>query len=61
MGQVKAHYIQDKQDPTEVPTEQMSEDELEAYLDLLYEDFIIAQEAYRYEDNYKPFGVRKAR
>ncbi len=66
MGRVKAHYhdvLQQQaiQDPHEVPTEQMTEAELETYLDLLYEDFIISQEAYRYEDNYKPFGVRKAR
>jgi hypothetical protein len=66
MGRVKAHYhdhltLLGQQQPHEVPTEQMTEAELETYLDLLYEDFIISQEAYRYEDNYKPFGVRKAR
>jgi SOS response regulatory protein OraA/RecX len=38
--------------------QQMSEAEIEDYLDRLYDEWITTQEAYRYEDNYKPFETR---
>lgn len=57
MGSLKRYYhdeimLQQEQHPLD---QQMTEAEIEDYLDALYEEFIIKQEAYRYEDNYKSF------
>lgn len=41
--------------------QQMSEAEIEDYLDALYADYLAKQEAYYYEDNYKPFETRPNR
>jgi hypothetical protein len=41
--------------------QQMTEAELEDYLDHLYQEWLMKQEAYRYEDNYNWFGLEKAR
>lgn len=38
--------------------QQMNEAELEDYLDHLYQEWLAKQEAYSYEDNYKPFEVK---
>jgi hypothetical protein len=57
MGAIKRYYhdelmLQQEQHPLD---QQMSEAEIEDYLDRLYDEWITTQEAYRYEDNYKPF------
>jgi len=63
MGAIKRYYhdeimLQQEQHPLD---QQMSEAEIEDYLDRLYDEWITTQEAYRYEDNYKPFELEKAR
>jgi SOS response regulatory protein OraA/RecX len=40
--------------------QQMSEAEIEEYLDYLYAEHLMKQEAYRYEDNHKPFEAKPA-
>jgi len=60
MGAIKRYYhdelmLQQTDLPLDQQDHQMSEAEIEDYLDALYEDYIARQEAYRYEDNYKPF------
>lgn len=59
MGRVKTYYhdqLNTKQ--PERPEQHMSDEELESYLELLHEEWLARQEAYRYEDNYKPFEVK---
>jgi SOS response regulatory protein OraA/RecX len=41
--------------------QQMSEAEIEDYLDYLYAEYLMKQEAYRYEDNHNPNNMEKAR
>jgi SOS response regulatory protein OraA/RecX len=41
--------------------QQMSEAEIEEYLDYLYAEHLMKQEAYRYEDNHNPNNMEKAR
>ena len=41
--------------------QQMSEAEIEDYLDYLYAEYLMKQEAYRYEDNHNPSNMEKAR
>lgn len=36
----------------------MTDAEIETYLELLHEEWLAKQEAYSYEDNYKPFEVK---
>lgn len=36
----------------------MNDAEIETYLELLHEEWLAKQEAYSYEDNYKPFEVK---
>ncbi len=40
--------------------QQMTEAELEDYLDHLYQEWLMKQEAYRYEDTYKAFEAKPA-
>lgn len=58
MGRIKAYYHEElnnpKQDLLHDPF--MNDDELEAFLDKLHEEWLMQQEAYRYEDNYNAFG-----
>jgi hypothetical protein len=63
MGRLKSFYhdelmLQQEQHPLD---QQMSEEEIEDYLDKLYEEWVAKHEAYYYEDNYKPFELEKAR
>jgi hypothetical protein len=46
MGRIKAYYHDDLQ---------MNDAEIETYLELLHAEYVMKHEAYRYEDNYKPF------
>ncbi len=41
--------------------QQMSEAEIEEYLDFLYAEYLMKQEAYRYEDNHNTNNMEKAR
>ena len=41
--------------PKELP---MTEQELEAYLDSLYAEYVAKEEAYKFEDNYAPFETK---
>ena len=66
MSQVKRYYhdelmLQQTDVPLDQQDHQMSEAEIEDYLDALYADYLAKQEAYYYEDNYKPFELEKAR
>ena len=60
MGRLKSFYheelmLQQEQHPLD---QQMTEAEIEDYLDRLYEEWVSKQEAYYYEDNYKPFETK---
>jgi hypothetical protein len=46
---------------TYLTEQQMTEAELEDYLDHLYAEYLMKQDAYRYEDNHNPFELAKAR
>lgn len=54
MAQLKTHLMQ-------LQEQQMNDAEIETYLELLHEEWLAKHEAYRYEDNYKPFEVKPAR
>ena len=41
--------------------QQMTEAEIEEYLDYLYHEYMMKQDAYRYEDNHNPNTMEKAR
>jgi SOS response regulatory protein OraA/RecX len=41
--------------------QQMSEAEIEEYLDYLYAEYLMKQESYRYEDNHNTNTMEKAR
>jgi len=41
--------------------QQMTEAEIEEYLDYLYHEYMMKQDAYRYEDNSNPNTMEKAR
>lgn len=58
MGRVKAYYHEELNNPKhdQHQDRQMSEAELEAFLDKLQEEWLLQHEAYRYEDNYNTFG-----
>lgn len=51
MAKLKTHLMH-------MEEQRMTEAELEDYLDHLYQEWLAQHEAYRYEDNYKPFEVR---
>lgn len=63
MSQVKRYYHDELMlQQADIPLDQqMTEAEIEDYLDRLYEEWVAKQEAYYYEDNYKPFELEKAR
>ena len=63
MSQVKRYYHDELMlQQADMPLDQqMTEAEIEDYLDRLYEEWVAKQEAYYYEDNYKPFELEKAR
>ena len=63
MGRLKSFYHDELMlQQADMPLDQqMTEAEIEDYLDRLYEDWVSKQEAYYYEDNYKPFELEKAR
>ena len=63
MGRLKSYYHDELMlQQADIPLDQqMSEEEIEDYLDKLYEEWVAKQEAYYYEDNYKPFELEKAR
>jgi hypothetical protein len=46
MGRIKSYYHDELQ---------MNDAEIETYLELLHAEYVMKHEAYRYEDNYKPF------
>lgn len=59
MGRIKAYYHEELNNPKQECQpldQQMSEAELEAFLELLHEEWLMQQEAYRYEDNYNAFS-----
>lgn len=51
MAKLKTHLMH-------MEEQRMTEAELEDYLDHLYQEWLMKQEAYCYEDNYKPFEVK---
>lgn len=51
MAKLKTHLMH-------MEEQRMTEAELEDYLDHLYQEWLAQHEAYRYEDNYKPFEVK---
>ena len=60
MGRVKSHYHdqianQATQHIPIYPEEAMTEEQLEAFLDALYAEYLSREEAYKFEDNYEPF------
>lgn len=63
MGRLKSFYHDELMlQQADIPLDQqMTEAEIEDYLDRLYEEWVAKQEAYYYEDNYKPFELEKAR
>lgn len=63
MGRLKSYYHDELMlQQADIPLDQqMTEAEIEDYLDRLYEEWVAKQEAYYYEDNYKPFELEKAR
>lgn len=63
MSQIKRYYHDELMlQQADIPLDQqMTEAEIEDYLDRLYEEWVAKQEAYYYEDNYKPFELEKAR
>ena len=63
MSQVKRYYHDELMlQQADIPLDQqMTEAEIEDYLDRLYEEWVAKQQAYYYEDNYKPFELEKAR
>lgn len=63
MGRLKSYYHDELMlQQADIPLDQqMTEAEIEDYLDKLYEEWVAKQEAYYYEDNYKPFELEKAR
>lgn len=63
MGKLKSFYHDELMlQQADIPLDQqMTEAEIEDYLDRLYEEWVAKQEAYYYEDNYKPFELEKAR
>lgn len=63
MGRVKSHYHdqianQATQHIPIYPEEAMTEEQLEAYLDQLYAEYLSREEAYRFEDNFEPFETK---
>ena len=60
MSQVKRYYHDELMlQQADIPLDQqMTEAEIEDYLDRLYEEWVAKQEAYYYEDNYKPFETK---
>lgn len=63
MGRLKSFYHDELMlQQADMPLDQqMTEAEIEDYLDKLYEEWVAKQQAYYYEDNYKPFELEKAR
>lgn len=63
MGRLKSYYHDELMlQQADIPLDQqMTEAEIEDYLDRLYEEWVAKQQAYYYEDNYKPFELEKAR
>lgn len=54
MAKLKTYLMQ-------MQDQQMTDAELEDYLDQLYQEWLMKHEAYHYEDNYNGFGLEKAR
>lgn len=66
MGRVKSHYHNqitnltklDQRQIPQYPEDKMTEEQLEAYLDALYAEYLSREEAYKFEDNYEPFETK---
>lgn len=64
MGRIKAYYHEeltklDQQPQPEqgdYPDEPMNDEEIESYLELLHEEWLMRHQAYAYEDNYSDFN-----
>lgn len=60
MGRLKSFYHDELMlQQADMPLDQqMTEAEIEDYLDKLYEEWVAKQQAYYYEDNYRPFETK---
>lgn len=62
MGRIKAYYhdeltkLDAQPEQGDYPDEPMNDEEIESYLELLHEEWLMRHQAYAYEDNYNPFS-----
>lgn len=64
MGRIKAYYHdeltkldqQPQPEQGDYPDEPMNDEEIESYLELLHEEWLMRHQAYAYEDNYNSFS-----
>ena len=54
MAKLKTYLMQ-------LQEQHVNDEEIDSYIELLHEAWLMQHEAYRYEDNYNGFGLEKAR